>query len=191
MTSKEQPQPPNPFGLTEHEELWDQISDERLRALIEDPATTIHKLGIDANNYGEFVFVTLSREAAGQRQLLTFWGMGYHEGRERWITNHWNWYRANLFPDTLRQQMSLEEAQEMLEQRREEISPYLSEDTQTSRGRLFELLADLTDEDGAYTELEDLGEAANWLLSIDPNDLSDDLPTTKRMFGDDGGEVNC
>lgn len=71
MTSKEQPQPPNPFGLTEHEKLWDQVSDERLRALIEDPATTIHKLDVDANNYGEFVFVTLSREEEGQRQLLT------------------------------------------------------------------------------------------------------------------------
>lgn len=31
-------------------------------------------------------------------------------------------------------------------------------------GRLFEMLADLTDEDGAYTELEDLGGLADWLL---------------------------
>jgi hypothetical protein len=161
MSSKEQPQPPNPFGLTENEQLWDQVSDERLRALIEDPATIIHKLDVDANNYGEFVFVTLSREADGQRHLLTFWGMGYHESRERWITKHWNWYRANPFPDTLKQQMLLEEAQELLEQRRTEIAPYLSDDTQTSRGKLFEMLADLTDEDGAYTELECSGSADN------------------------------
>lgn len=112
--------------------------------------------------------------------------MGYHESRERWITKHWNWYRANSFPDTLKQQINLEEAQELLEQRRTEIAPYLSEDTQTSRGRLFEILADLTDEDGAYTELEDLGDAANWLLSIpDTNDPDDDLPTTKPMFDDE------
>ena len=50
MTGKEQHQPGDPFGLTEHEKLWDRISDTRFHALIEDPATTIHTMRIDANN---------------------------------------------------------------------------------------------------------------------------------------------
>ena len=40
-------------------------------------------------------------------------------------------------------------------------------DAQTNRGRIFELLADLTDEDGAYTEMEDL---PHWLLDEDEDE---------------------
>lgn len=191
MTNKERPQPPDPFGFTEQEKLWDRIGGERFNALIEDEASTIHQIGIDANNYGEFAFVTVSRETGGQRTLITFWGLGYHEHRERWITDHWRWHRANQFPAILEQRLSLEEAQELLEQRRAEIVPYVTEETQSARAKLFEMLADLTDEDGAYIELEDLGEAADWLLAADPpvdtsegDTPDDDLPRTKPMFDD-------
>lgn len=192
MTSKERPQPPDPFNFTEQEKLWDRIGDERFRALIEDEGTIIHKIDIDANNYGEFAFVSVSREMDGQRSLVTFWGMGFHEMRERWISDHWRWYRGNQFPAILEQQMTLEEAQELLEQRRAEIAPYVTEETQTARARLYEILADITDEDGAQIELEDLGEAADWLLaddwpvSTDESDSEDDdLPRTQQMFGDE------
>ena len=100
MTERERPQPVDPFGFTEHEQLWDRISDARFQALIDDAATTIHTIDIDSNSYGEFAFVTLSREAQGQRVIVRFWGLGYHEHRERWITSHWNWYRGNQFPAT-------------------------------------------------------------------------------------------
>jgi hypothetical protein len=165
MTSKERQQPADPFGFTEQEKLWDRMGEERFRALIEDEATTIHKVELAANNYGEFTFVTLSREAEGQRSLMTFWGLGLHEYRERWIADHWHWYRANAFPETLKQRIALEEAQELLEQRRAEIAPYLGDETQSSRGRLFELIAEMSDDDGAWAELEDLGEVADWLLA--------------------------
>jgi hypothetical protein len=167
MTSKERPQPPEPFDFTEDEKLWDRVSEARFNAWLEDEATRIHRVELAANNYGEFAFVTLSREAGGQRALMSFWGLGYHEHRERWITDHWRWYRANQFPATLKQQVSLEEAQEMLEQRRVDIAPYVEEAAQSARARLYELLADMTDEDGALAEIEDLGEAADWLLDED------------------------
>ena len=155
---KEQPQPPDPFGFTEREKLWDRISDTRFQALLTDPATTIHKIEIDANNYGEFTFVTLSREADGKRHLITAWGLGFHEYRERWIADHWHWYKANPFPETLKQRLRLEEVQELLTQRRAEIAPYLTAETQTGRGRLFELLAEMSDDDAAISEMEDLGD---------------------------------
>ena len=134
---------------------------------------------------GEFTFVTLSRELDGQRSVITMRGMGYHEYRERWITNHWYWYNANAFPEMLKQRMALEAAQEFLAQRRAEIAPYGTNEPQTSRGQLFELLAELMDEDGAWAELEDLGEAADWLLAdeppVDSND-DDNPPQTRSMF---------
>ena len=167
MTEKERPQPVDPFGFTEHEQLWDRISDARFQALIDDAATTIHTIDIDSNSYGEFAFVTLSREAQGQRVIVRFWGLGYHEHRERWITSHWNWYRGNQFPATLRQKMTVEEAQELLEQRRAEIAPYVTEEAQTARARLYEMLADLTDEDGALAELDDLGDVLDGFLDGD------------------------
>lgn len=187
MTSKEHPQPSDPFGFTEQEKLYDQISDTRFQAFIADDETTIHKVEIDANNYGEFAFVTLSREAGGQRSIVTMWGLGYHEYRERWIADHWRWYKGNQFPAILTQRMTLEEAQELLTERRREITPYVAQETQSNRARLYELLADLTDEDGAYTELEDLGEAADWLMAddIDSTNQDDNMPASKPLFGDE------
>lgn len=191
MTNKEIPQPSDPFEFSEHEKLWDRIGDDRFRALIEDEGTTIHSLKVDANSYGEFAFVTASREVEGQRSFITFWGMGYHEHRERWIADQWRWYKAHPYPETLEQKVTLEEAQAILEQRRQEIAPYVTEETQTARARLYEMLADLTDEDGALIELEDLGEAADWLLGDVPppgesdHDLDDDSPRTTPMFGDE------
>ena len=57
-----------------------------------------------------------------------------------------------------------EEAKELIQNRRESISPYLQEDTQTDYGCLFEILADLTDEDGALAELQDLERVSKWVL---------------------------
>jgi len=59
----------------------------------------------------------------------------------------------------------------MIQQRLENIQPYMGEDTQTEWGNLFEILADLSDEDGAPAELEDLGELKVW-INDEPNILT-------------------
>ena len=92
----------------------------------------------------------------------------YHEHRERWLTSEWFWYQANVFPEMMKDQMVKEEAKELIQKRRESILPYVEEDTQTDYGRLFEMLADLTDEDGALAELQDSEKVAKWVLG-DPD----------------------
>ena len=87
---------------------------------------------------------------------MTFYGMGYHDYRERWFTDEWFWYQANQSPDLLRQQIDKEDAVEKLQKRWDSVRPHVRLDTQTEWGRLFELLADLTDEDGALAEMEDI-----------------------------------
>lgn len=159
--SKEQPQPQEPFAFTEQEKLWDKISDSRFRALLNDPGTTIHKADLDSNNYGEFLFVTVSRAEEGRQQALTFYGYGYHEHRERWFIEEWAWYTTNLFPKTLEQRLTRQEAEQLLETRQQEIAPFVVKDQQTGRGKLFEMIADLTDDDGAISEMEDLGDLWN------------------------------
>lgn len=88
---------------------------------------------------------------------MTFFGQGYHDYRERWINEEWFWYQvpANLLETN--KSLSPEEINGQLESRLAEISPHFGEETQTEHGRMFELLADLTDDDAALAEMQDLG----------------------------------
>jgi hypothetical protein len=98
---------------------------------------------------------------------MTFYGLGFHEARERWITKEWFWYQASPYPELLRQRLDKTDAEEMIRQRLESISPFCNQNTQTRRGNLFELLADLTDEDGALAEMEDLESLDIWNREVD------------------------
>lgn len=155
------------FGFTEREALNWRVSQERFQELFQDERTQVHEIHTSHNNYGEFLFLTASRPAEGSRICMTFYGLGYHEHRERWITEEWFWFQANSYPELLNRQIAKEEAQERLQKRLEEIQPYVGSEDQSEHGRLFELLADLTDEDGALAEMEDLESLESWLTRVD------------------------
>ena len=57
----------------------------------------------------------------------------------------------------MKKELSQEEAEQLIQARQEDIAPYVTTGGQSKRGKLFEMLADMGDEDGAYSELEDLG----------------------------------
>ena len=156
--SKEQLQPSEPFTFNEREKLYNRMSDIRFQTLLADEQTTIHQVRQDSNSFGEFLFVTVSRLEENQQQFWTFYGYGFHEYRERWYTQEWAWFQAHPFAETKEQRVSQEEAEELLQARREAIAPYVRKDTQTGRGHLYELIADLTDDDGALSEMEDMGD---------------------------------
>lgn len=82
----------------------------------------------------------------------------YHEYRERWIDKEWTWYESTPSSETEREALTPEETIAIITERQAEIAPEVGRQTQSSRGKLYEMLADLTDEDGALSELEDLGE---------------------------------
>ena len=165
--SKEQPQPAEPFAFTENEKLWERVSHERLKTLLGDEQTTIHNAELTSNMYGEFIFVTVSRPEQEKQQVWTMYGLGYHEHRERWYTEEWAFYRAHPFPETLEKRLGTEDVDELLQTRQEEIAPYAATATQSARGKLFEMLAELTDDDGAIAEMDDMGDV--W------DDLADGL----------------
>lgn len=75
---------------------------------------------------------------------MTFYGLGYHEERERWITKEWFWYQAHADTDMLQQHIDKDEVRETLKRRLESIQPYIERNTQTQRGMIFEILADRT-----------------------------------------------
>jgi hypothetical protein len=106
--------------------------------------------------YGEFLFITLTRGD----QHYTFFGCGFHEQRETWIAETWRYYAAHPTQKMLESRLTATEAEGRLNQRQREIEAERSSDNETpsQRAILFALLADLTDEDGAMSELDDLGD---------------------------------
>ena len=172
------------FGLTDKEVLHWRVDQERFDEIFNDDQTLIHEIKDSSNNFGEFTFVTTSRPGEGSRISMTFYGLGYHEYRERWITDEWFWYQANPIPDPLRKKLDKGEAREMLLARMESILPKVQPGTQTDRGKLFETLADLTDEDGALAEFHDLEHLADWIMG-DPEDKPKIVPPTGENLLDD------
>jgi len=162
--------PAEAFGLTEQERLWDRVSHERLLQLLGDRKTQVHALEESHNNYGEYLFVTLSRPGTTGRIFMTFYGLGYHEYRERWIYQEWYWYESVRGADLERKRVVRDAARQQIDARYRECEASARHDTQTNQGRVFELLADFTDEDGAWAEMQDL---PDWLL--DGDDEEDDL----------------
>lgn len=146
------------FGLTDHEKLWDRLSDQRFQDLFNDPQTEVHEITIDTNNYGEFLFVQMSRVVDGRRYGLSVFGLGYHEYREQWITGHWHWYESHPSLIAKKPVLPKTEALQLIQNRRDEIVPHVTDTKPSKVAMLFGLLADLSDEDGASAELDDLGD---------------------------------
>ena len=168
--SKENPNQPAPkrpfevYGFTELERMYWRVNDARFKEIINNDRTLIHCVQESSNSYGEFLFVTVSKGTDHGRIGMTFFGLGYHEYRERWFTDEWYWYQSNPLPSHAKNTMTKEEADEIIQQRLESISPDANQDTQSGRGVLFEMLAEMTDDDGAIADLEDMdADLADWL----------------------------
>ena len=149
------------FGFTERERLFDKVSHERFLEILDDPKTKVHRIEESTNSFGEYLFVTVSRPGANKRIFMTFYGLGYHEYRERWITDEWNWYQSVRGGELEHENIPRQAAKQQVEERYREVKAYAQQDTQTRQGQLFEMIADLTDEDGALAEMQDL---PGWLL---------------------------
>ena len=145
------------FDISETEVARWRVTDEKLREILANPNTTTHTIKISTNTFGEFMFITASRGKGQQRICMTFYGLGFHEYRERWIDKEWFWYQSQESTVEIQNKIPREEISKMLEQRLDDISPHLEEDTQTELGQMFEHFADLTDDDAALAEMQDLG----------------------------------
>jgi hypothetical protein len=110
------------------------------------------------NDYREFLFITLSQIQEEKRKGITFWSMGYHDYRERYLTKEQFWYEAMLYPKMLESRVTRVEALKYIAEQEKEIAPFIRRNQQSQRGILYEYLADITDADGAKSELEDLGD---------------------------------
>lgn len=156
MLLKEQPQPHQHegFPFTERERLFYRVSDKRFHSFLADPHTTVHDIQLSTNTYGEFLFCTMSRPKAQGRDIATFFGLGFHDYRERWIAAEWFWYDSVTYTAIVPKTIPYSEAKQLIEQRRAEIAPHLAQTKQSARGKLFEILADVFDENGVWSEIQ-------------------------------------
>lgn len=164
--SPEAPNNQDDFQFTENEKLFELLSHRRFMLLVSKPDVIINSIHEDGNAFGEFLFVTLTRQSQAGSRPLAFYGLGYHEQRERWITEYWRWYES--FLDTQGEVVPKQEAMEQIKAREEWVRGMAASEPRPSRrAQLYDLLAEMTDEDGALSELEDLG----WMFS---GELGDD-----------------
>lgn len=152
-----QQKPSEIFGFTENEQLFNRVTEQRFQQFILDEQTQIHKAIDSGNSYGDFLFVTVSRPGKEDRIGMTFFGLGYHEYRERLIQDEWFWYPAYLKPEELKEIVTKPVFADILQNRLDNLPSAADIETQSQQGALFEMLADLTDEDGAIAEMGDIG----------------------------------
>jgi hypothetical protein len=121
-----QPSRPRPyelFGFTEQEALDGRVSHARLDEILQDERTAVHSAEASYNNYGEFLFLTLSRLTSRQRIGVSFYGLGFHEYRERWLTGEWFWYQTSLSLIDVEQALPKEEVEPIIQRRLADIRP--------------------------------------------------------------------
>jgi hypothetical protein len=157
------------FSFTESENLYDQVSHDRFIALVLQPDVDIHEVKEDSNSFGEYLFVTLSCQDEQPKRLLTFWGLGYHEHRERWIMDSWQWFESQRNISAL-PHIDKEKAHAQIKEREAFVRASATPSKHSPRAQLYETIADLTDEDGAFSELEDLG----WMFLGDTDEAIND-----------------
>lgn len=150
------------FSFSEREKLYDTISHTRFMDLMMQPDVDIHEVKEDSNSFGEYLFVTVSCRSEQPKKLYTFWGLGYHEYRERWISETWQWFESQRSLHALTP-LHKQNALALINERKAFIQENAGPTQQSRRAQLYELTADLTDEDGALSELEDLG----WMFLYD------------------------
>lgn len=101
--------------------------------MLQDPLTKIHAVKESGNVYGEFLFVTVSREVKGQQLIMTLYGLGFHEYRDRWFTDEWHWYQSYGNSEACEGELSKDDAVKQVEARKDEILSYAEKATQSEQ----------------------------------------------------------
>jgi hypothetical protein len=153
------------FAFSESELLNSQITHARFLRLLHEPSTQVLTLKESTNSYGEFLFVTVAafvpRLACAMpeqvsRFTMTFWGLGFHDARECYLLDLWRWHEAQFVDadaPVLNKGKCLQQIDTRLHQCQAEAAALPAP---SSRAAAFAFFAELGDEDGALTELEDL-----------------------------------
>lgn len=141
--------------LTDAEQLDERLNHSRLVGVLQRRDVIVHTVKDDHNAFGEFLFVTVSRKTTHPK-AITFYGLGYHEYRERWLVNDWRFYESVLLNPTGLEVLSKAEALKIIAEREAEVRREAKPELRSGQALLYELLAELGDEDSALADMEDM-----------------------------------
>jgi hypothetical protein len=134
--------------FTDDENLFDKISLKRAKEIIQREDILIYSSEISYNTYGEFLFITFTYK----ERIFVIYGLGEHCERERWVGDfNINTGQEYNIRDTV--PIDKEEVLKQINERAKLKKHYTYE--QSYRGELYDILADIGDEDGAASILED------------------------------------
>lgn len=158
---REQPTQPRPdrargFDFSDRERLFARISHQRLLEILQQRNTILYSAHVSQNDYGEFLFVTAQRPTETEPQVVTFFGLGLHEYRDRYLVDEWWWYESRPNPRREeREPASRKHILQMIDARHKEIEALAQAHPQSRAGEVFDLIADESDDDSVLADYRD------------------------------------
>jgi len=134
--------------FTDDENLFDKITFKRAKEIIQREDVLVYSSEISHNTYGEFLFITFIYK----NSIFVIHGLGEHSERERWIDN----FNINTGQEyNIRNTIPIDKGGvlKQINERAKLKKHYTYE--QSYRGELYDILADIGDEDGAASILAD------------------------------------
>lgn len=148
--------PKRGFNFTDKEQLFNRVSHQRFMELIKDRHTLLYAANVSQNAYGEFLYVTAARPTEHQPQWVTFFGLGLHEYRDRYLVDEWWWYGGPVYPKTEDMQPLVKsQAINVIDERRDYIRQLSVEHEQSKFGATFEMLAESSDDDSVIADYQE------------------------------------
>jgi hypothetical protein len=83
-------------GMLYTESLYDFVGHQHFLELIQAEAIIVHRAEVSSNNYGEFLVVIANRSQANRQEVVGFWGLWFHDRRDRYLLDDWHWYVLSL-----------------------------------------------------------------------------------------------
>ena len=139
--------------FTDDEDLFDKITLKRAKEIIQKDDVLVYSSEISFNTYGEFLFITFTfADLCNEERIFVIHGLGEHCERERWVGD----FNINTGQEyNIRDTVPIDKG-EVLKQinERAKLKKHYTYE-QSYRGELYDILADIGDEDGAASILED------------------------------------
>lgn len=157
--------PDNAYSfLTKNEKLFERIGEEKLFKLIGDGIVVPRMCEVDDNSFGEWLFINCLVAAKPERSIMFVSKFGFHYHKEEYeMDRAYGFYTGGKIYGDSGRDITLEEVAKEADEYRTEMERNAKlynndEDPERKkRNDMYDLMAELGDEDGALGEMRDLG----------------------------------
>jgi len=142
--------------FNEEENLWSSLSYDRIKEILLRPEIRVLSFSLSENSYGRFWFLTI--DTKDSRDKIVFHGLGHHELRNRYILDKFDYYCPCKFPEEKIDVLDKDTIINKLEAEYVKFKRYCQANPleRDSHDKMFEQLADMSDDDAALSMMEDM-----------------------------------